>query len=150
MELPMRVSLFSRALVIAIGLMGTSCKKGSEQDTVPRPPEQIGAPAISTSAGATGESQARVYFKSRCASCHGESGRGDGEGLIALKLKHKPRDHTDPEWQKSVTDDDLRKTILYGGASVGKSPDMPAFGDLQGKGELLEQLVAVIRGFGKT
>ena len=140
-----------QALILCLSLLGASCRKNKgDQDTVPRPPEQIGAPALTASASGSGESKARAYYKSRCSSCHGDSGRGDGSGLTSLNLKHKPRDYTDPEWQRSVTDDDIRKIILYGGASIGRSPDMPAFGDLQGKSELLEQLVTIIRSFGKT
>ena len=51
-----------------------------------------------------------------------------------------------PTWQKSVTDEQIKKTILYGGAAVGKSPAMPANPDLDGKPEL-DGLVAMVRSF---
>lgn len=84
-------------------------------------------------------------FKMRCSPCHGEGGHGDGPGAAALNPK--PRNYTDVAWQKSVTDDQIRKTILYGGAAVGKSPMMPPNPDLDGKPEL-DGLVAIVRGFG--
>jgi hypothetical protein len=95
------------------------------------------APAVVTPA-------ARDAFKSRCAPCHGETGHGDGPGAAALNPK--PRNYTDHAWQKTVTDDQIRKTILYGGAAVGKSPAMPANPDLDGKPDL-DGLVAVVRSF---
>jgi len=99
----------------------------------------------------TGPARAQVTpaaldaFKMRCVPCHGESGHGDGPGAAALNPK--PRNYTDPTWQKSVKDEDIRKTILYGGAAVGKSAAMPASPDLDGKPEL-DGLVAVVRSFG--
>jgi mono/diheme cytochrome c family protein len=132
--------------------LGTSCKQGTKQESgpLPRPPEQIGAPSLAASqAGGITDTEPRGYYKARCASCHGETGRGDGPGLALLKLKNKPRDYMDAGWQRTVTDDQIRKIILYGGASNGLSSDMPAFGDLQGKPALLDELTAIIRSFGK-
>ncbi len=86
-------------------------------------------------------------FKIRCSVCHGTSGKGDGPGSAALNPK--PRNYTDAEWQKSVTDEQIRNTILMGGAAVGKSPNMPASPDLQSKPQVLDGLVQVVRSFGK-
>lgn len=83
-------------------------------------------------------------FKSRCAPCHGDSGHGNGPGAAALNPK--PRNYTDVAWQTKVSDEDIRKTILYGGAAVGKSPQMPANPDLEGKPEL-DELVKTVRSF---
>lgn len=88
----------------------------------------------------------RETFKSTCAPCHGESGRGDGPGSVALDPK--PRNYTDKEWQNKVSDADIKKVILYGGAAVAKSPVMPSSPQLD-KPETLDGLVALIRGFGK-
>ena len=88
--------------------------------------------------------QAQEMFTMRCVPCHGATGHGDGPGAAALNPK--PRNYTDTTWQKSITDDQIRKTILYGGAAVGKSPLMPANPDLDGKPEL-DGLVAIVRGF---
>lgn len=87
---------------------------------------------------------AREVYTQRCAVCHGESGKGNGPG--AATLQPKPRDYSDVAWQNSVKDEDIRKTILYGGAAVGKSPAMPAQTDLDGKPEL-DGLVAIVRSF---
>jgi mono/diheme cytochrome c family protein len=68
--------------------------------------------------------EARTTFRTVCASCHGE--RGHGDGAAAAALNPRPRNYADKAWQASVTDEQIRKTILEGGAAVGKSPRMPA------------------------
>lgn len=89
---------------------------------------------------------AKEFFDSRCGVCHGTNGKGDGPGAAALNPK--PRNYTDKQWQASVTDEQIKKTILYGGAAVGKSPNMPASPDLDSKPELVDGLVKIVRQFG--
>ena len=115
----------------------------SKSEPAPPPP----APTTSTpqpQAAAT-PMTAEEIFKTRCATCHGEGGHGDGPAAAALNPK--PRNYTDPEWQKTVTDDQLKKTIVGGGAAVGKSPLMVPNPDLAGNEEVLNGLVKIIRGF---
>ena len=101
------------------------------------------APGVAASQGQI-TPQAQEMFTQRCTPCHGTTGHGDGPGAVALTPK--PRNYTDANWQKSVKDDDIKKTILYGGAAVGKSPNMPANPDLDGKPDL-DSLVAIVRSF---
>lgn len=90
--------------------------------------------------------EANDLFASLCSTCHGVGGNGDGPGAAACDPK--PRAFGDPAWQTSVTDEHIQKTIVYGGAAVGKSPQMPAQPQLKGRQELLDNLVAIVRGFG--
>lgn len=90
--------------------------------------------------------EAKEMFDQRCAPCHGASGKGDGPGAVALNPK--PRNYTDAAWQKGVTDEQLRKTIVMGGAAVGKSPIMPGSPDLESKPEVVNGLVKIVRDFG--
>ncbi len=60
--------------------------------------------------------EASTLLATRCAACHGTSGKGDGPA--AAGLNPKPRSFSDPEWQKSVTDDHIAKVIVEGGAAV--------------------------------
>lgn len=53
----------------------------------------------------------------------------------------------DGDWQKSVTDEQLAKVIVEGGASVGKSALMPANPDLAGQPEVVQALVKKVRSF---
>jgi cytochrome c553 len=111
-----------------------------------------GDPAVTegSASAATGPSpteEARTLFKTLCATCHGEDGLGNGPGAAALTPK--PRNYTDKAWQASVTDDQIKQTILMGGAAVGKSPAMPAQPQLKEKPEVVDALVRIIRTFGK-
>jgi mono/diheme cytochrome c family protein len=90
---------------------------------------------------------AATYFKQKCVVCHGDHGAGDGPGSAALNPK--PRAFGDATWQKSVTDELIAKTIVEGGAAVGKDAAMAANPDLRGKPELVAELVKIVRGFKK-
>jgi mono/diheme cytochrome c family protein len=125
-------TLATLAVLAAVPVLGGCSKSDS------------GGSAAAAAAHAVATPEAQTMFKSRCTPCHGDTGHGDGPGAIALNPK--PRNYTDATWQKSVTDEQIRKTILYGGAAVGKSPAMPANPDLDGKPEL-DGLVAVVRNF---
>ena len=95
--------------------------------------------------GAGGPSEAQRIFFGQCVMCHGRNGMGDGPA--AANLPVKPRNYTDAKWQASVTDDEIKKTIVMGGAAVGKNANMPAFTQLKDQPEVLDGLVKIIRGF---
>lgn len=107
------------------------------------------SPAAPAAPAAAGDpvAEARQLFDTTCAMCHGPTGKGDGQASAALNPK--PRNYSDKAWQASVTDDDLRKTILLGGQGVGKSPTMPGQPQLKDKPAVLDALVVMIREFGK-
>lgn len=90
--------------------------------------------------------EADQIFKSRCITCHGAGGKGDGAAAVALNPK--PRDLTDAAWQKSVDDAHIEKIILNGGPSVGKSPLMPANPDLSAKPDVIHALRDMVRSLG--
>jgi cytochrome c553 len=91
--------------------------------------------------------EARVTFETLCSTCHGASGKGDG--IAAANLDPKPRNYTDKAWQASVTDDQIRQIILAGGAAVGKSQMMPASPQFKDKPQVVDELVKIVRSFGK-
>jgi len=90
--------------------------------------------------------EAQTIYATRCVTCHGPGGKGDGPAGAALSPK--PRDLSDPAWQQSVTDEHIEKIIQSGGPSVGKSPLMPANPDLNAKPDVIKALRAIVRGFG--
>ena len=69
-----------------------------------------------------GKADYQIY----CASCHGETGAGDGP--VAQALIPKPARHNDGAYMNPLADDYLFKVIKFGGASVGKSPMMAPLG----------------------
>ena len=85
------------------------------------------------------------WIATRCSTCHGTEGKGNGPA--AITLNPKPRNYTDVAWQKSVTDDHLREIIVKGGAAVGKSPLMPPNPDLENKPDVVNGLVTIVRSF---
>jgi mono/diheme cytochrome c family protein len=87
-----------------------------------------------------------ALFQSRCASCHGA--RGAGDGPVAAALQPKPRDFRDRAWQTAMTDAQLARVIVEGGLGVGKSPLMPASPDLAKEPGVVSALVQVIRRLG--
>jgi cytochrome c553 len=135
---------------IALGLV--ACGGKTEPTPSPQaaeaPAQQaqpVTAPTTAPTANASSDDPKEV-FKARCVMCHGADGKGDGPASVALNPK--PRNYTDATWQKSVSDEQIKKTITGGGASVGKSPIMPAQPDLASKPEVLDGLVKIIRAFG--
>jgi mono/diheme cytochrome c family protein len=91
--------------------------------------------------------KAQELFSTRCYTCHGSEGAGDGPGSAALDPK--PRNFQDAAWQESVSDEHIEKIVLYGGAAVGKAPTMPGNPDLMSQPEVVVALVAHIRSLGQ-
>src|SRR5882724_11406420 len=107
----MRGLLFILVLVVACGKgdeppAPTSGSPNAVPETGPKKPHEPGAP------GAKIDERAIARFTSMCATCHGEDGRGNGPAAPNLSIK--PRDYTDPAWQASVTDDQIKQIILLG------------------------------------
>jgi hypothetical protein len=82
-------------------------------------------------------------YASRCATCHGASGAGDG--VLSASLSPKPRSFLDATWQRSTNDERLARIIREGGRSEGLSPLMPAHSDLSD--DSVRSLVGCIRSF---
>src|ERR1043166_2240385 len=124
------------SLILVLMLVGCEEKQTADQK---KETEQTHATVAVTA-------DARDVFNTRCATCHGTEGKGNGPAAAALNPK--PRNYTDKTWQKSVTDEQIKKTIAMGGAAVGKSPIMPASPDLDSNPQTLDGLVAIVRQFG--
>ena len=125
------------ALVLTVG-----CKGGSSSGSA-----SGSSSTKSVSITAADRKEAHELFTLRCAACHGQFGRGDGPG--AAGLNPKPRNYADAVWQKTVTDEEIEKAIVYGGAAVGKSLQMVANPDLQAKPGVVAALREKVRKFGE-
>ena len=133
------------ALVLVLPLAAACSKKSASEApaantqpvAVPEAPEPPADPAA----------DARKLFSTKCVVCHGDHGAGDGPGAAALNPK--PRAFSDATWQASVPDEQLKKTIVEGGASVGKSAAMPGNPELADKSDEVTALVKIVRDFKK-
>jgi mono/diheme cytochrome c family protein len=119
-----------------------------ERERAPAPaPAPPAASASAVAPGAAALAEAEQIFATRCTTCHGAQGGGDGPGSAALEPK--PRNFQDPAWQDSVSDEHIEKIVMYGGAAVGRSPTMPGNPDLMSKPEVVRALVAHVRGLSR-
>jgi len=100
------------------------------------------------SPSAADRAEADSLFATRCASCHGPN--GEGNGPAAAGLDPKPRNYHDLTWQTATTDAEIEKAILDGGEAVGKSPAMAPNPDLQSKPGVVAALREKIRSFGQV
>jgi mono/diheme cytochrome c family protein len=139
--------VLNRVGVLAFAITVFACGSGDQavQPVVPAAPAPApaSAPAPVAKSGEAIDAEATQIFETRCYTCHGMKGMGDGPGSAGLTPK--PRNFTDPTWQASVTDDHINKIIRYGGAAVGRSPMMPGNPDLIAKPEIVAALVQHVR-----
>ncbi len=95
-------------------------------------------------AGSGNPEAGKATYQNLCLSCHGKTGKGDGP--VGQYLTPKPAD-----LGKVVAEHDdayLSKVIGKGGASVGKSPSMPAWGG-QLSDDDIQNVISYIRTFAK-
>lgn len=138
--------------------VATSC---SQNATTPTPPNRSqpvvahtshpNAPGTATGSkpilDAPNIDRGRLIFGTTCIACHGPG--GDGSGAAAVSLTPKPRNLTDANWQRSVTDTYLQDIIVGGGAAVEKSPLMPPNPALETRPRALRDLIAFIRSLAR-
>lgn len=84
-----------------------------------------------------------MTYQIYCSRCHGASGQGDG--LDGASLSPKPRNFTDCAVMSKISDATIIKAIKDGGASVGVSKDMPAWGE-----ELSDQKISALAAYVRT
>lgn len=84
----------------------------------------------------------KEVYANMCVACHGPEGKGDG--VAAQALDPKPRDLSNAEFTSSITNERLFEVISEGGASVGLSPLMAAWGGILSEAEIWD-IIAYIR-----
>lgn len=68
--------------------------------------------------------EGKALYMHWCAQCHGLEGRGDGVNST-LDMSINPRDHTDPTFMSTRSNEQFAEIILGGGTRGAKSPLMP-------------------------
>jgi mono/diheme cytochrome c family protein len=84
------------------------------------------AAALKNPVKATPESIAagKTIYDKQCASCHGETGKGDGKMAASITTGPKPSDLSDATWKHGSTDGEMFTLIKDGSKGTG----MRAFG----------------------
>ena len=151
-------TIFSTAVGTALALFGFGCGVAWVAPTPPKPAERAPAPPPAqppdpantldapSDQSAVVEADAKAgeaAYQIQCASCHGETGAGDGP--VAQALIPQPARHDDGAYMNPLTDDYLFKVIKFGGASVGKTPLMAPWG-----GSLSDQQIRNVIAFIRT
>lgn len=85
-------------------------------------------------------------FKTNCATCHGDTGAGDGPASAALDPK--PADISDRTMTETLTDGYLFWRISEGGMMPPFNSAMPAWGQMLSE-EQIWQVVAYVRTLGQ-
>ncbi len=146
--------IFSTAIGTALALFAFGCGEPSDAPTPPKAAERAPAPPPApadtrdtpSDQNAAVEADAKVGkadYQVYCASCHGETGEGDGP--VAQALSPKPARYSDGAYMNPLTDTYLFKVIKFGGAAVGKSSMMAPLG-----GSLSDQQIRNVIAFIRT
>jgi mono/diheme cytochrome c family protein len=101
---------------------------------------------ISLCNAAWADPRSERLWKSKCAACHGDDGKGQTEQGKKMGIA----DMSAAAWQKGLTDDQV-KTAMRDGVKrtkAGKPQEMDAFKDSL-RPDQIDALLAVVRGFGK-
>ncbi len=89
------------------------------------------------------ERRGKGLYEYYCALCHGKTGNADG--FNSYNLNPPPAKHTDTTLMATLSDAQIQKIIREGGASMGRSPQMPPWGNV-----LTEREIADITAFIRT
>ena len=86
--------------------------------------------------------EGKKLYTNFCASCHGDTGKGDGPAGRALPAR--PADHTNGAVMNQMNDKFIVDIITKGGSVVGKSSFMPGWGGSLNDNQIRD-IVAYIR-----
>ncbi|MBI4531649.1 MAG: cytochrome c [Candidatus Latescibacteria bacterium] len=138
------VVLIIVVLLTAVGCQFLSRTTSSETTTVTTADTTVVADTVTVESRRLTylEQKGKRLFLHYCAICHGETGAGDG--FNAYNLNPRPRNLTDPQFSRAVSDAWLAEIIAQGGRGVNKSPLMPSWGNTLNARQI-EAIVAFIR-----
>jgi mono/diheme cytochrome c family protein len=136
-----------RGLLVALALtvlrVTTACSSAEDASA---PADKRDIPGYSSAREATPGmmERGREIYRTNCAACHGQEGKGDGPG--AAVLTPPPGDHTDSAYMATLSDREIADVIKMGGAIKGR-PLMPSHPHISGTD--MDSLIAYIRSLAK-
>ena len=141
------------SIVLLVSLLLLSCSRKNESlQTSSASPDSINV-ADNSRVGLAKAASIRLTYEQRqgknlytkyCSVCHGMEGKGDG--FNSFSLDPRPRDLSNGQYMKMLTDERVIETIREGGRGVNRSPLMPTWGGRLTKDELM-YVVAYVRTF---
>lgn len=133
-----KIVAFANRLGIGLCVLVGACSSGTGTSSKPaiEPAPHVAADV---------QAQARAFYDTRCATCHGP--RGHADGASAPTLRPRPQQLSDRIWQSNVTNARIERVLLHGGPAVGRSAVMPGFHELSDQPLLRAGLVALVRSF---
>jgi len=102
------------------------------------------AQALPRAASAQADAKTVRLWKAKCASCHGVDGRGKTETGEKLAIP----DMAAADWQKKVTDAQMKASILDGVKRPGKAEGMDPYKDKL-EPEQVDALIVYVRSLSK-
>lgn len=85
--------------------------------------------------GSAQAAEAKQLFDFYCAQCHGLTGKGDGAN-VTEHFKTDPRNFTNVEEMKKLSEADVVTVITDGGGAISKSELMPPWGKTISKADI--------------
>jgi len=89
------------------------------------------------------ELRGKALYEYYCALCHGKTGNADG--FNSYNVSPPPAKHTDTTLMATLSNTQIQKIIREGGPSIGRSPQMPPWGNV-----LTDQEIADLTAFIRT
>ncbi len=133
-------NLIASCLVVA----AYGCTPKQEPPAAPEPAQPAAEAPAPTPTPEPVAFDARQTFNTVCATCHGTEGLGDGPAGQALNPK--PASFADASFWETRDRDHVVKVITEGGASVGKSALMIAYGSTY-DAEQIGQLADIVMSY---
>ncbi len=88
--------------------------------------------SVAVAAPAYGDAAAgKALYDTRCATCHGPLGAGDGPISAGLPPEMKPRNLQEGKYKFAVDEAKFFELLVKGGSGVGLNPLMPPQPDLK-------------------
>ena len=84
---------------------------------------------IGTAALADGTQRGAEIFAANCAACHGTAGWPDPDSALVRSLGVVPADFSDALFNSREGESEWKLVVTHGGAALGFSDKMPAFGE---------------------
>jgi mono/diheme cytochrome c family protein len=128
--------------VLLLSLISISARGSNDEAKIYDKSQDSSQELLAKAESAGDPAKGMEIFQANCAACHGPEGKGDGAAAAALDPK--PRDLSDADYVSTLSNEHLLKVISEGGASVGKSLMMAAWGGILSENDILN-VIAYIR-----